>query len=630
MSRAPAGSRRPDALIAATLGAGSLALYLRTLAPSVATIFDDSLEFQVVGPTLGIAHPTGYPLYTLLGWLFSRFPLGDAAYRMNLLSAVSAASAVGMLYLCAQEWTENRLAAALGAAVFALSPVFWSQATIAEVYALHALFVALILWATLRAGREAYGPEGDHPIGEDVTRWLLPTFSLGLSLTHHRMTLLLLPAVALFALWTSPSLLRWPRSWPRLACFFAAPLLLYLYIPLRGLSVTSLDGTYRNTWDGFWRWVTASDYGVFLRGNPFAVHYTPRFYGSLFSSQFGWAGMLLAGLGLAAAWRTPRRGALIVLAWASHLAFGLAYRAADIEVFFIPTFLLTALLLAAGAAFLLDALTRLTASARRRAPAVIGQALLALILLAQPLATAKARWPQLDRSDAWEVHDYGVDILSQPLPHGTTIVGILGEMTLLRYFQRTEGLRPDVATVAADAEDARLEAVRQGLAAGRAVYLTRPLAGAPERYSLSVVGPLIRVWLKGGALLPPPPQLAGYDFLGGQVRWVGYDLTWRNTHRGALARVALWWEVRAAPAADYKVSVRLLNGAGQLLAQTDDVPVHNTYPTSAWQGGETVLDGYDLLLPREAASAPSRLLVILYEPASGAEMGRAEVDLNRP
>jgi hypothetical protein len=626
MNHAPSGSRRPEALIAAALGVGSLALYLRTLAPSVATIFDDSLEFQLVGPTLGIAHPTGYPLYTLLGWLFSRLPLGDAAYRMNLLSAVGAAAAVAMLCLCAQEWTGNRLAAAVGSVLFALSPVFWSQATIAEVYTLHAFFVSFILWATLRADRPAA-----HPDEENASRWLLPVLGLGLSLTHHRMTLLLLPAVVLFALWTSPSLLRRPRRWPSLALAFSAPLLLYLYIPLRGLTVTSLDGTYRNTWDGFWNWVTASDYGIFLRGNPLAVHYTPRFYGELLLAQFGWVGTLLAVLGLLTALRRPRRGALLVLAFLIHLAFALAYRAADIEVFFIPAFLLGAIFAAAGMALLVDALARRfpPRGARERAPLLIGQGLLVVASLAQPIVMTEARWPQLDRSDAWDVYDYGKDMLSQPLPQGATVVGILGEMTLWRYFQRTEGLRPDVVTVAADAESARLAAVQQALDAGRAVYLTRPLAGAPERYSLSAVGPLIRVWPKGEATLPLPTRQVGFAFLGGTVRWVGYDLTWRHVHRGTVARVSLWWKARSAPAADYKVSVRLLDDAGQTLAQTDDVPVHNTYPTSAWQAGETVLDGYDLPLPR-GASAPRRLLVILYQPADGSEVGRAEVDLDRP
>ena len=152
-----------DRLIAWGLGLAALALYGMTAAPTVATVFDDSLEFQVVLPTLGIAHPTGYPLYTLLGWLWTHLlPLGDAAYRANLFSALAAALTVALLYRLLARVTGARVPALLAAAVFAISPLWGSPATLAEVYALHGLFlVALGLagfdasplraWATIPA-----------------------------------------------------------------------------------------------------------------------------------------------------------------------------------------------------------------------------------------------------------------------------------------------------------------------------------------------------------------------------------------------------------------------------------------------------------------------------------------------
>ena len=81
----------------------ALGLYVLTLAPTVATIFDDSLEFQLVTYLLGIAHPTGYPLYTLLGWLFTRLPVGDVAFRVNLMSAVFGALTIAFVYLVGLE-----------------------------------------------------------------------------------------------------------------------------------------------------------------------------------------------------------------------------------------------------------------------------------------------------------------------------------------------------------------------------------------------------------------------------------------------------------------------------------------------------------------------------------------------
>ena len=142
---------RRDYVVALVIGLAGFALYAATAAPSVATLFDDSLEFQVVLPTLGIAHPSGYPLYTLLGKLFTLLiPFRDAAGRANLLSALCAGAALGVLYLLAQKIAGNRAAAATATVLFALSPAWWSQATIAEVYALHGLLVVLFLYLLLR------------------------------------------------------------------------------------------------------------------------------------------------------------------------------------------------------------------------------------------------------------------------------------------------------------------------------------------------------------------------------------------------------------------------------------------------------------------------------------------------
>ena len=150
-----------DLLIAALLALAGFVLYAATAAPSVATLFDDSLEFQVVAPALGIAHPSGYPLYTLLGKLATLLlPFRDGAGRLNLFSALCAAAAVGILYLVAAKLAGNRAAAAVATIAFAISPAWWSQATIAEVYALHGLLVALFIYCLLRWEEREKGERG--------------------------------------------------------------------------------------------------------------------------------------------------------------------------------------------------------------------------------------------------------------------------------------------------------------------------------------------------------------------------------------------------------------------------------------------------------------------------------------
>src|SRR5262247_3491914 len=136
-------TRRRDTLLCLALTLLALALYVATLLPGIGS--GDTAEFQRVAPTLDVAHPTGYPLYTILGWLWSHLPLGGTpAWRMNLFSALTAALAVGAVYLAGRELGQPPLVASAAALALATSQTFWSQATIAEVYAPAALIMALL------------------------------------------------------------------------------------------------------------------------------------------------------------------------------------------------------------------------------------------------------------------------------------------------------------------------------------------------------------------------------------------------------------------------------------------------------------------------------------------------------
>ncbi len=657
----------------------ALALYGLTLAPTVVTLFDDSLEFQLVTYQLGIAHPPGYPLYTLLGWLFTRLPVGDVAYRVNLMSAVFGALTVALVYLIGLELTPGRgqiagprrswasvAGALIGALALAISPVFWSQATVAEVYTLNAAFVAGILWLLVR-GR---WPEQNRAHSPHEKRWLALAFLVGLSLTHHRTMVLLLPAIA-FYLWrrsgyscskrvcdprhsdqnrrvTDPTGARnwglgsWePGNWGlgiegrrpaaplrtgmKLTLAVAMPLLLYLYLPLRG-HVGSLDGTYTNTLAGFWQHVTAAGYGVFIFDDPFGAARGPAFYLSLFLEQFGLVG-LAAGLVGFVALRRPGARTLTGIAFVTYVAFNLFYRVADIQVFFIPPFLIWAMWVGIGAAWLL---TRLGPGRARRLPWLRGILSLMIILLfvGQSAILLWNDLPALDRSDDWAVYDYGLDLMRQPLESNAAVVGILGEITLVRYFQATEGLRPDLLPIAADREAERLATVTRLLDEGRAVYLTRELPGAPARWSLSAVGPLIRVNPQPTLKAPDTPFLVGTP-LTAEIALHGYTIGRPSKHVGPPPlRLTLAWQVTAPITRELKVSARLYpadtsSTEDQPTAQADAVPVHFAYPTTAWRPGEFITDVYDLPLPPDLQPGEYTPLIILYDPAQGAaEVGR--------
>ena len=168
---APPSCRSLGAAAAATFLVALLA-YLRTLAPTV--VGGDSGELICAARVLGVAHPPGYPLYTLLGHLATLLPLGSMAVRVNLLSALADAGAAGLLCLAVHRVTGRAGAGVLAGLAFALSPMVWPYAVTAEVFALNNLLVAALLALSVRG---LAAPERTLPAAALV-------FGLGLS-NHH-------------------------------------------------------------------------------------------------------------------------------------------------------------------------------------------------------------------------------------------------------------------------------------------------------------------------------------------------------------------------------------------------------------------------------------------------------------
>jgi hypothetical protein len=204
-------------------------------------------------------------------------------------------------------------------------------------------------------------------------------------------------------------------------------------------------------------------------------------------------------------------------------------------------------------------------------------------------------------------------------------------MNLLRYFQDTIGRRTDLETIIADDESARLEQVRSALGQGRAVYITRPLPGLSESHSLGAVLGTIDVAGDLETLIrvtepnyepPDLPRQANLSLAPG-LELLGYGV---REHRGqweAWARLRLWWRALEGLEDPFKVSARLVDANDQVIASVDAEPVAAAYPATAWRPGEVVADAYEIPLPAGLPPGEYRPLVIVYEPDTGAELGRA-------
>ena len=221
----PGRSRFPgylDALTLAAAIAGPLLLYVITMPRTVA--LEDDGWFLIVSKFLGVGHPPGYPVHTLLSNLFLKLPWGSAAFLGHLLSAVFGALACGAVYICARLLGAAAAAALIGAWLFAVSEHLWAQAIITEVYTLNALcffgIFALLLYLRRNPG--------------NGRAWAAAALLYGISLANHWPLMVLASPGLLLAV--VPIWRDFIRRLPLLAgAFFTAVLLPYAWLVWRSL-----------------------------------------------------------------------------------------------------------------------------------------------------------------------------------------------------------------------------------------------------------------------------------------------------------------------------------------------------------------------------------------------------------
>ncbi len=189
--------QRPPYFWAGFVFLGTLALYIATLAPT--TQFWDTSEYIAAARVLGIPHPPGNPLFTMLAHVWGMLPLASAyAVRINLFAATTSAVAAACWFLIGERWLRpivptplpRRLAALAGALVGATAFTVWNQSVVNEkVYTLSLLSIALILWLIVRWDDQEPGDAHDHHL-------LLIVYLLALTSTNHMMGVLVGPVVA--------------------------------------------------------------------------------------------------------------------------------------------------------------------------------------------------------------------------------------------------------------------------------------------------------------------------------------------------------------------------------------------------------------------------------------------------
>jgi hypothetical protein len=628
-----------DLLLA--LAAGLLAgiVHWRTAAPGV--LAGDSGELQFAAWLAGLAHPTGYPLYLMLGWLWSHgleaLGLASPALAMTLLSVLFGALAVALTALLAVALigqsrpgkkiaAADRMAALVAALTFAWTPTLWSQAVITEVYTLHAALVAAILWLALLWRQDVrLFPEGrTSRIG-----WPLASLALlfGLGLAHHRTTLLLFPVLLVFLTWQAPAGYWRRRQVMLLALLALAPLLLYLYVPLRApatpyLSIELWPGQPTELLDrspaGLANYLLGRAFAGEIQGPAQAIAAVPGLV-QRFAAELTPLGLALAVLG-AAVLAVRRQWALLWLTGASFIlltGFNLFYTIGDIAVFYIPSYLLACVWIGVATAWLAETAGRL--AGRRWIGLGGGVSVVTTVLLAVlPIYLFFSHAAALDRSRDTAAADGWQALLdANPALSAVLVSNDRDELMPLWYFQQVDGVRPDLAGVfpLLLPEPGWLDvgqAVESALSTGRPVYLIKPMPGLEVKAALGQADPSGLTPVLGPAIAGPP-AFAEDVVIGNAVRMLGFDVQ----RDDETVQIDLHWQPLHPMDNDYTSFVQLLAASEEKVAQSDHQPGGVYYPTSHWQPGETLRDRHTLTLPAGALPGPYRLLVGMYQIVDG-------------
>ena len=328
-SRASAPARSATLAVACIAATIAFASYARTLLPGVDLGDTGGFQAAVLWPEISARQ--AYPLYYALAKPFVALTApSNPARGLNLFSALCAALAVGLLTGVTAHVTRSLVGGVVAGLLLAFSYTFWTQAVIAEVYALHLALVGLCLIALAGYAQR-----------QSLSR-LTAFFAIyALSFGNHLSMILLFVPFAAFLLMTAerPSALLKRRA-IALALLIAVGGALQ-YVPNLLAVWTSLDAPqdWAERLGAFWFDVTKSDWRetMVLGITGGDVKDRVALFGFDANQQFGRGGLLLAVVGIIALWRANRPWAvLVLLAYLTNTLFAFTYNVGDPHVFFLP------------------------------------------------------------------------------------------------------------------------------------------------------------------------------------------------------------------------------------------------------------------------------------------------------
>jgi hypothetical protein len=426
-------------------------VYLTTMCRSIDVI--DAGELSTVAYTLGIAHPTGYPLFSLVGWLFSHilFPF-RVIERVNIMAAFLCS--VGLFFFFRflvfflREFTLTKIEKArehysskdeiykilipalCGTLVLAFSETYWSQSNSVEVYSLHVLLLSINLFLFAKAiSSSSSGIQKER-------YWYLWAFVLGLGFCNHMTTILLAPAY-LFAYFYMYGFGK--SSWKRLTRFavpFFLALSVYLFLVIRAGGEPVMNWGNPTSLEKLYWHFSGKQYRVWLFSSTESAERQFQYFNNGLLAEFAYIPVLFAVLGL---WKTWKRGWQVLiftlLMFAGCVLYSINYDIHDIDSYFLLAYVTVAIWVAAGVGKIIE---QKIEYARWIS---IGAVLVSMFPLYYNYSNA-------DEKDFNMVENYSKDILQSVEPDGIVISYQWDYfVSAMNYLQFVEGVRPDVIVI---------------------------------------------------------------------------------------------------------------------------------------------------------------------------------------
>jgi len=456
----------PQMLIGLSVFIFSFFIYLKTLTPTVG--YHDSGDMIVSAFLLGIPHPPGYPLFCLLGKLFTFIPISNIAYRLNMMSGLFGALTVMMVYFISLKvgsgkWgvgsrkeTKNFLPlishflfiipAVVAALMLCFARVFWQQAVIAEKYTLNALFTTILIFIILKWA-EGWSMEHGAQSTELKTQCsmlnaqrllYLFSFTLGLAFTHHLQTIFLVPAGIYFVLITMG------RNYKKILTtqfiiknflLFTLPLALYSYLPIRAKAQPLANWGDPSTFERFKEHITAEAYSGFFAMNTLfqnLIEHLSKF----FIDQVTILPLIIGLLGGVILFIKRRHLAIslliIVLADTIH---SIRYTIPNIEDYYIPAFIILSIWIGQGIAGIMEVGT----NKWKITPFIY------LLFFVLPFFPLLSHYEYNDRSKYYLPYDHCMNILGSLEENALLITKGDDDLFPIWYLQYIEKRRTDVA-----------------------------------------------------------------------------------------------------------------------------------------------------------------------------------------